>query len=163
LNTRLQETFRAIKRCPRICRTAREHDEDVMQMNLGDHPPSDRVQRVPRRMSPRSAGISGRTGETKETTMFKTISAAVIAASLLVVPAMAGTAAIKTHKAPVAKHVVLKRSVANANAKMSKKAHHKLHVSYNRHHSSRKHIGARVTGKKVAAIKTVKPSLAKKG
>lgn len=93
--------------------------------------------------------------------MFKTISAAVLAVSLLAVPAMAGTAVIKTHKAPAAKHVVLKRTVASANAKMSKKTRHHLHVA--RHHRSHKHIGARLTGKKVAATKTVKPSLAKKG
>lgn len=92
--------------------------------------------------------------------MFKTISAAVIAASLLVAPAMAGTIVVKTHKAPAAKHIVLKRSVANANAKMSKKVRH--HYKSHRHHG-RKHMGTLVTGKKVAAIKTVKPSLAKKG
>lgn len=60
--------------------------------------------------------------------MFKTISAAVLAVSLLAAPAMAATAT-KTHTQPPAKHVVLKRSVANANAKAGavKKHHHHYH------------------------------------
>jgi hypothetical protein len=94
--------------------------------------------------------------------MFKTISAAVIATSLLVVPAMASTTLVKTHNAPISKHVVLKRSIANANAKMGRTTSHHHHKSH-RHHRSHKHMGALVTGKKVATIKTVKPSLAKKG
>jgi hypothetical protein len=64
--------------------------------------------------------------------MFKTISAAVLAVSVLAAPAMA-TTVIRTHKAPVTKHVVLKRSVANANAKVIvvKKHHH--HHRFHRH------------------------------
>ncbi|MBX9711418.1 MAG: hypothetical protein K2X60_10325 [Xanthobacteraceae bacterium] len=91
--------------------------------------------------------------------MFKTISAAVLAVSMLAVPAMAGTV-IKTEKAPVTKSVTLKPSVANANAKTFKKKSHHRRMS---HHRAHKHTGAIVTGKKVAAIKTVKPSLPKKG
>ncbi len=68
--------------------------------------------------------------------MFKTISAAVLAASLLAVPAMA-TTVIKTHNAPAAKHIVLKRSVANANAKMVSKKHH-------HHHRIHRHGGKKV-------------------
>lgn len=65
--------------------------------------------------------------------MFKTISAAVLAVSVLAAPAMAGTTVIKTHKAPVARHVTLKRSIANANAKMvvvERHHHHHHHHHY---------------------------------
>ncbi|RTL49206.1 MAG: hypothetical protein EKK40_16090 [Bradyrhizobiaceae bacterium] len=61
--------------------------------------------------------------------MFKTISALVLAASVFAAPAMASTVT-KTEKSPAAKHVVLKPSVANANAKMTKtKKHHATHSS----------------------------------
>ncbi len=48
---------------------------------------------------------------------------------------------IKTEKAPVAKHIVLKRSVANANAKV---------IVLKKHHHHRFH---RPGGKKVVVIK----------
>lgn len=64
--------------------------------------------------------------------MFKTISAAVLAVSVLAAPAMA-TTVIKTHKAPVAKHVVLKRPVANAKAEMIVAPKHHNHHRYHRH------------------------------
>ena len=66
--------------------------------------------------------------------MFKTISAALLAVSVLAAPAMAGTKTaqapvIKTTQAPVIKPVQAKASVLNANAKMGGH-HHKHH----RHH-----------------------------
>jgi hypothetical protein len=67
--------------------------------------------------------------------MFKTISAALLAVSVLAAPAMAGTA--KTAQAPVTKAVQVKASVLNANAKMGR--HHRAHF---RHHRSHKRIGA---------------------
>jgi hypothetical protein len=57
--------------------------------------------------------------------MFKTISAALLAVSMLAAPAFAATAG-KTVQAPV------KSSVLNANAKMGK--HHTSHVRHHRHH-----------------------------
>jgi len=67
--------------------------------------------------------------------MLKMISAAVVAASVMVAPAMAATV-IKTHKPIVHSHV-LKRSVANANARVIvvKKKHH--HVRPHRHVAKR--------------------------
>jgi hypothetical protein len=66
--------------------------------------------------------------------MFKTISAALLAASVFVAPAMAGTAT--TGQAPAAKTV--NSNVLNANAKAKAKAkshHHRAH----RHHRAHKH------------------------
>jgi hypothetical protein len=72
----------------------------------------------------------------EETTMLKTISAALLAISVLAVPAMAaGTG--KTAQAPVIKAVQVKTSVLNANAKMGR--HHHRHF---RHHRSHKRMGA---------------------
>jgi hypothetical protein len=65
--------------------------------------------------------------------MFKTISAALLAVSVLAAPAMAGTA--KT--APVIKAVHVKASILNAHAEMGR--HHHTHF---RHHHFHKRIGA---------------------
>jgi hypothetical protein len=77
----------------------------------------------------------------EETTMLKTISAALLAVSVLAAPVLAADAAkspTKTTQAPVIKagQVKAKPSVLNANAKMGR--HHR-HV---RHHRSHKHMGA---------------------
>jgi hypothetical protein len=75
--------------------------------------------------------------------MFKTISAALLAVSVLAAPAMAGTAKtaptpmIKTAQAPVIKAGQVKASVLNANAKMGR--HHHKHF---RHHRFHKRAGA---------------------
>ena len=66
--------------------------------------------------------------------MFKTISAALLAVSVLAAPAMAATP--KSH-VPVIKAAQAKHSVLNANAKMGR-YHHK-HV---RHHHAHKRTGA---------------------
>jgi hypothetical protein len=68
----------------------------------------------------------------KETTMIKTISAALLAVSVLAAPAMAGTARSAAHAAPVIKSAQVKPSVLNANAKMGR--HHHRHVRHHRHH-----------------------------
>jgi hypothetical protein len=79
--------------------------------------------------------------------MFKTISAALIAVSVLAVPAMA---AARTSHTPAIKAAHVKHSVLNANAKMGR--HHHKHV---RHHAHKrtgalsKHPFAKVTIKHV--------------
>jgi hypothetical protein len=70
----------------------------------------------------------------EETTMLKTISAALLAASVLAAPAMAAGPDRTTH-APAIKAVHVKPSVLNANARMGRD-HHK-HVRH--HYRSHKH------------------------
>ena len=65
--------------------------------------------------------------------MLKTISAALLAVSVLAAPAMAGTAGRATHGAPVIKSVQFKPSVLNANAKWGRH-HHRHHGWHHRHH-----------------------------
>jgi hypothetical protein len=71
----------------------------------------------------------------KETTMFKTISAALLVASVFVAPAMAGTA--RTGHAPAIKPVTFNSTVLNANAKMGRHHHHRRHM--HRHHRHHRH------------------------
>jgi hypothetical protein len=73
----------------------------------------------------------------KETTMLKTISAALLVASVFVAPAMAGTA--RMGHAPAIKSVTLKQSVLNANAKMGRHHRHHHHRHMHRHHRSHRH------------------------
>ena len=70
----------------------------------------------------------------EEPTMFKTISAALLAASFLAAPAMAAGPGRTTH-APVIKAVHVKPSVLNANARMGR--HH--HKHFRHHYRSHKH------------------------
>ncbi|MBN9585785.1 MAG: hypothetical protein BGN84_12830 [Afipia sp. 62-7] len=74
--------------------------------------------------------------------MLKIFSAALIATSILAAPAMA-TTVVHTHRAPVAKHVVIKPSVAKAHAQVVvvKKPHHRhvhakkvIVIKKHRHH-----------------------------
>jgi hypothetical protein len=74
----------------------------------------------------------------EEMTMFKTISAALLAVSVLAAPAFAA-GSDKTAKAPAVKTAQVKPSALNANAKMG---HHGKHM---RHHRA---------PKKVSAVKT---------
>jgi hypothetical protein len=67
--------------------------------------------------------------------MLKTISAALLAASVFVAPAMAGT--MRTGHASAAKTVTLKPSVLNAHAKMGRHHHARRHVRH--HHRHHKH------------------------
>ena len=64
--------------------------------------------------------------------MIKTISAALLAASVLAAPAMAGTSARTSHAAPAAKFVQMKPGVLNAKASMGRHHHH--HGHHHRHH-----------------------------
>jgi hypothetical protein len=92
----------------------------------------------------------------EETTMFKTISAALIAVSVLAAPALAGSPGKVTH-APVIKAEQSKSKFFNANARMGR--HHHKHLRHHRHH---KHIGMLKThGTPKVAIKHV--SHAKRG
>jgi len=68
--------------------------------------------------------------------MFKTISAALLAVSVLAAPALAATSG-KTTTAPVIKAEQSKAKVLNANARMDR--HHHKHFRSHRHH---KHMGA---------------------
>jgi hypothetical protein len=76
--------------------------------------------------------------------MFKTISAALLAVSVLAAPALAATAdkaaqapVTRTTAAPVIKAEQSKSKPLNANARMGR--HHHKHYAYHRHH---KHMGA---------------------
>ena len=79
--------------------------------------------------------------------MLKTISAALLAVSMLAAPAMAAGSG-KTTQAPAAKATQVKPSVLNANAKMGR--HHVKHARHHRAH------------KKVSAVKTIKHAPATK-
>ena len=70
--------------------------------------------------------------------MLKTISAALLAVSMLAVPAMAGSAKHfgKTQTAPAIKSVQMKPSVLNANARMGRH-HHRHGHHHHRHHGHR--------------------------
>jgi hypothetical protein len=66
--------------------------------------------------------------------MFKTISAALLAASVFVAPAMAGTS--RTDQAPAAKTATVNSKVLNASAKAKAKSHH--HRAHRHHHAAPK-------------------------
>ena len=85
--------------------------------------------------------------------MLKTISAALLAVSMLAAPAMAAGSG-KTMQAPAVKATQVKPSALNANAKMGR--HHVKHV---RHHGSRKKMSALKTHQvSKATIKHVAPA-----
>ncbi|MGO8913763.1 MAG: His-rich protein BRANT [Bradyrhizobium sp.] len=63
--------------------------------------------------------------------MLKTISAALLAVSVLAAPALAADTG-KTAQAPVTKSAPVKQSALNANAKMGR--HHVRHASHHRFH-----------------------------
>ena len=69
--------------------------------------------------------------------MIKTISAALLAVSVLAAPAMAGTAKNARHAAPAVKSVQLKLGVLNANANMGR--HHHRHGYHHRHYGHHRH------------------------
>jgi phage head maturation protease len=64
--------------------------------------------------------------------MLKTISAALLAVSVVAAPAFAGSTKSATHAAPAVKSAQVKPGVLNANAKMGR--HHQRHVRHVRHH-----------------------------
>jgi hypothetical protein len=116
-----------------------QDEQRVIQMNEARRRASARVQFA----TPKVASTIGEPGHPtghlaiplkEETTMFKTISVALLAVSVLAAPAMA---AGRTPHAPAIKTAHVKHSVLNANAKMSRH-HHKLA----RHHYAHKRVGA---------------------
>jgi hypothetical protein len=83
--------------------------------------------------------------------MLKTISAALLAFSVLTAPALAaGTG--KTTQAPAAKSAQVKSSVLNANAKMGR--HHVRHASHHRFHKKlathKTHLSSKIAVKHVS-------------
>jgi hypothetical protein len=92
--------------------------------------------------------------------MLKTISAALLAVSVLAAPALAASSG-KTTQAPVIKAEQVKQvkpSALNANAKMGRH-----HVRHARHHRAHKHMGALKTHKfSTVTIKHAAPA-AKRG
>jgi len=149
--------------------SAAEHDKDVIQMNEAHQRASGWVQRALAKVAcmisePGHSDRPTRRSLEKETTMLKTISAALLAVSVIAAPVLAETAgkttqapvnktaqapASKTTQAPVIKADQAKSKALNANAKMGR--HHYKHMS--RHH--RHHV------KKMTALKTHAPKIAK--
>jgi hypothetical protein len=93
----------------------------------------------------------------EDTTMLKTISAALLAVSVLAAPALAAgsgktneATAVKTTHAPAVRAVQVKPSVLNANARMS---HHHKHFRHHRHHprmgALKTHQFSKVTSKHI--------------
>jgi hypothetical protein len=136
-----------------------EHDEHVMDMNEVRHRASERVQRRGRNVvcmieEPDPPAGHLQIPFDEETTMFKTISAALLAVSVIAAPAFAAgqnkaaqapvskTATTKTVQTPAIKDanqttkIGVKSGVLNANAKMGRHHH-----NY-RHHRHHKKMGA---------------------
>ena len=84
--------------------------------------------------------------------MLKTISAALLAVSVLAAPVMAASAD-KTAQAPATKSVQVKPSVLNANAKMGR--HHRHH---SQHRSHKKMTALKTHQVSKATIKHVTPA-----
>jgi hypothetical protein len=144
---------------PRHCPTCGgiENERDVIEMNAGCFRVSGWVQRASSIITTMIDGTGHlsrglRRSRQEETTMFKTISAALLAVSVLAAPAFAATA--KT--APVIKATPVKASVLNANAKMGKH-HHK----YARHHHHRKYVAKHSHAK--VGFKHASPTTTKRG
>ena len=131
-----------------------EHDEHVIQMNEVRRRASGWVHRAAAKVVRMISEPGHPTGDPRdpleeETTMFKTISAALLAVSVLAAPALAATTGktaqapvTKTTSAPVTKAPVIKAEqskskVLNANARMG--GRHYKHVRHHRHHG---HMGA---------------------
>jgi len=87
--------------------------------------------------------------------MLKIVSAALVAGSMIVAPAMAA-AVMKTETAPGTKSETMKPSVANANAKVTTKKvkHHKAHKKTSAV-ESKKHISSAAPVKHIVAKKKV--------
>jgi hypothetical protein len=85
--------------------------------------------------------------------MLKTISAALLAVSVLAAPALAANSG-KTAQAPVIKAGQVKTSALNANARMGR--HHVKHVRHHRSHQ--KMVGHKTHRVSKATIKHVAPA-----
>jgi hypothetical protein len=121
-----------------------EHDEHVMDMNGVRHRASEQVQRAGRNVvgmieEPDLSAGHPQIPFEEETTMLKTISAALLAVSVIAAPALAaGTGKLaqahttKTAQAPAIKHTQAKFNVLNAKAQMGR--HHHRHYRHHHHH-----------------------------
>ena len=122
-----------------------EYGQDVTQMNETRRRASAGVQRAAIRVAAMidepghptgSLAISVERGHP----MLKTISAALLAVSVLAAPAMAGTATpamagtAKTAHPPAVKSAHIKASVLNAHARMGRHHHHFRHFRHHRFH-----------------------------
>jgi hypothetical protein len=119
-------------------------------MNKARDPASGRVQRLFLKVTPRSTSPGHPTGTLndpfrEELSMLKTISAALLAVSVLAAPALAASTT-KTAQAPATKSATVtaqvKKNPLNANAKMGKQ-HHRHH-SVHKHHRIHKKMAAKV-------------------
>ncbi len=89
----------------------------------------------------------------EETTMFKTISAALVAVSVLAAPALAGTPGKTCHAPAPVKTERGNVKVLNANARMGR------HHQHYRHHRHYKHIGLhKAHAKPHIAVKHMTPA-----
>jgi hypothetical protein len=116
-----------------------QDEQQVIQMNEVRRRASAQVQRATPRVAPTISEPGHPTGHLviplkEETIMFKTISAVLLAVSVLAAPAMAAS---RTPHAPAIKTAQVKHSVLNANAKMGR--HHRKH---HRHHHAHKRVSA---------------------
>jgi hypothetical protein len=94
----------------------------------------------------------------RETTILKTISAALVAVSAFAAPALAGTLG-KTAQAPVNKITQAPAIKAEGKPKMlNAKARMDRHHKHYRHHRHHKHIGLHKTHAKHIAVKHVTPA-----
>lgn len=75
--------------------------------------------------------------------MFKTISAALVAASVIVAPAFATASTKPLHSAPITKPVHMNSRVLNANAAQMLRHHHRHH----HHHHGRHHAAIKAPAK----------------
>jgi hypothetical protein len=148
-----------------------QHDQHVIQMNEVRHRASGGVQRAAAKVISMISEPGQPAGDAsdplkEEITMFKTISAALIAVSVLAAPALAAAPGkttpntaikapvTKTVQAPVIKADTAKSKFLNANARMG--GHHHKHIRHHRHH---KHMGALKThAAPKLAVKHVTPA-----
>jgi hypothetical protein len=135
---------------------ANEYGRQVMKMNKVHGPASGWVQRPPPNVAaeiivpghPTAAfGIPDQRGHA----MLKTISAALLAASVLAAPAFAATS---SHTAPVAKAATAKHRVLNADARMDHQvSHHRGHRHHHKVAALGKHRISKAAIKHTAAVK----------
>src|SRR5882757_7005341 len=132
----------------------REHDQDVIQMNDVYHCASAWVQRAARNVISMidEPGDSDRrprrSPQNEETTMLKTISAALLAVSVLAAPVMAASPD-KTAQAPATKSAQVKPNALNA--KQAKPNALNANAKMGRHH---RHYSHHRSHKKMTALKT---------
>jgi hypothetical protein len=142
--------------------SSRKHEEPFIDMNELHRRASGRVQRTLPRVEgtidePAIRPEDSWSLSKEENTMLKTISAALLAVSVLAAPALAAGIG-KTAQTPATKSAQLNKSVLGANAKMGR--HHARHARHHHHH--KKVMTQKVHSSPKAAAKRV-PSPARHG